>query len=747
MRASKERPTLWVMLPHLLLAAVSVHADVPGVADLPITPPAAPLSTRDWLVEPPARGARITRSEDGAQLVLDNGLIRRTIRVAPDGATVGLDDLTTGASLLRAVRPEAVVVLDGERHEVGGLTGQPNHAFLLPGWVEQMQAQEGAFHLVSVETGQPTERLAWERVRHHAAELAWPPEGVALHMTYGRTASDSTNGVTVTVHYELYDGIPAMSKWITVENRGERPVELDSFKSEILAVVEDTSRVEDRGLPYPTPSALHVETDYAMSGMTAANANRHGVHWREDPRYGTQVNYLRNTPCLLEVGPELGPAQTLEPGASFESMRAFLLVQDSTERERRGLARRRLYRTVAPWVTENPLMMHVRFADDATVRRAIDQCAEVGFEMVILTFGSGFNIEDDRPEALARWKETADYAASKGIEIGGYSLLSSRRISPVEDNCINPETGQPGAAIHGNCPALASAWGQQYLAKLRHFFDETGFRLLEHDGSYPGTLDAAARPPLQKGVEDSRWVQWRLLTDFYARCRGAGVYLNVPDYYYLAGANKCGMGYREVNWSLPRAQQVLHTRQNIFDGTWEKTPSMGWMFVPLTEYHGGGPAATIEPLDEHLDHYERMLASNLGLGVQACYRGPRLYDTERTRDAVRAWVDWYKRHRALLESDLVHGRRADGRDLDWMLHVNPGGEDRGMLVVFNPLEEPRTRTLDLDLHYTGLRGSAGVRSTHPHTGEGVETTHPLDHGRLRMTVTVPPGGMGAWILR
>ena len=76
-------------------------------------------------------------------------------------------------------------------------------------------------------------------------------------MTYGRTASDSTNGVTVTVHYELYDGIPAMSKWITVENRGERPVELDSFKSEILAVVEDTSRVEDRGLPYPTPCLLY----------------------------------------------------------------------------------------------------------------------------------------------------------------------------------------------------------------------------------------------------------------------------------------------------------------------------------------------------------------------------------------------------------------------------------------------------------------------------------------------------------
>ena len=92
-----------------------------------------------------------------------------------------------------------------------------------------------------------------------------------------------------------------------------------------------------------------------------------------------------------------------------------------------------------------------------------------------------------------------------------------------------------------------------------------------------------------------------------------GIYLNVPDHYFLSGSSKTGMGYREVNWSLPRDQQVIHTRQNIFDGTWEKTPSMGWMFVPLTEYQGGGAAATIEPLDEHLDHYERMLVSNLAL--------------------------------------------------------------------------------------------------------------------------------------
>ena len=56
-----------------------------------------------------------------------------------------------------------------------------------------------------------------------------------------------------------------------------------------------------------------------------------------------------------------------------------------------------MYRTVAPQVTENPILMHVRRAEPDAVRLAIDQCAEVGFEMVVMTFGSGFNIESEDP--------------------------------------------------------------------------------------------------------------------------------------------------------------------------------------------------------------------------------------------------------------------------------------------------------------------------------------------------------------
>ena len=290
--------------------------------------------------------------------------------------------------------------------------------------------------------------------------------------------------------------------------------------------------------------------------------------------------------------------------------------------------------------------------------------------------------------------------------------------------------------IHGNCPAITSEWGQEYLRKLYNLFDTTGFMVFENDGPYPGSVDVTERLPLQKGKNDSRWVHWRTWTDFYKHLRSRGVYMNLPDYYFLSGSNKCGMGYREVNWSLPRAQQLIHTRQNIYDGTWKKTPSMGWMFVPLTEYHGGGEAATIEPLNEHLDHYRMMMLSNLALGVQACYRGPRIYDTDETKEMVSDVVAWYKKHRAILESDVIHGRRADGRDLDWMLHVNPELKEKALLSVFNPTDQPMTKAIQVPLYYSGIRGSVTYR-----VGSGQPKTGTLDrHDRVALKVEVPAKG-------
>jgi hypothetical protein len=168
---------------------------------------------------------------------------------------------------------------------------------------------------------------------------------------------------------------------------------------------------------------------------------------------------------------------------------------------------------------------------------------------------------------------------------------------------------------------------------------------------------------------------------------------------------------------------------------------MGWMFVPLVEYQGGGAAATLEPLSEHLDAYEAHLINNFAAGVQACYRGPRLFDTEATRNVVEKWLSWFKQHRDILESDLIHVRRPDGRDIDCYLHLNATLKERGLCVVFNPLAEAAERTLTLPLYYTGLTDHVRIREE-----DGEAKAYPLDREyRARLPVKVPARGV-AWFV-
>ena len=675
-------------------------------AELDALPAAQPTpADGDWLVHDVDARASLSRAAgDGAPgLVLSNGLVRRVFRLAPDAATVAFDNLVTGASLLRAVSPEARLGLDGQAFDVGGLLGQPEFAYLRPEWLRHMEADPAAFHCTGFEHGPTVAPFIWKRKRY-SADGAWPAPGVRLTLRFS-PPDGAPAGLELAVIYELYDGIPVMCKWLELHHSGTAPVRVDTFSAEVLALVDHENCVGDQDRwSYPL---LHVESDYAFHGMGPADADV-TTCWLPDPRYTSQVNYNLTAPLLLETRPPIGPGLDLQPGQTFRSVRSVGIALDSTDRERRGLSLRRFYRTVAPWVTENPILMHVRHADDKAVRTAVDQCAEVGFEMIIMTFGSGFDAETADPDEIARIRALADYAHGRGVELGGYSLLASRAVS-AEDDVIDPASGERGHAVFGNSPCLGSDWGQQYLEKVRSFFEATRLDILEHDGSYPGDVCASTSHPGHRDLADSQWTQWQAITGLYHWCRGRGIYLNVPDWYFLNGSNKNGMGYREVNWSLPRDRQILLGRQNIYDGTWEKSPSMGWMFVPLVEYHGGGEAATLEPLAEHLDDYAAHLAQNFGSGVQACYRGPRLFDTDATKAVAAEWVAFYKKYRDILDSDVIHVRRPDARDVDCLLHVNPRLPIRGLAMVYNPLDTSVQKRLRLPLYYTGIDQVARVR--------------------------------------
>lgn len=861
------------------------------------------MAAPDWLVDPAPFKAYVRRDVAKPELVMENGLVRRTLRLSPNLATIDYSNLATGEQLLRATGPEAKVSFDGTEYAIGGLSGQPVGNFLKEEWIEGLQADPGSYQFKEWKEGQLKPRFAWKkRPEWLAKDLPWPPPGREVTLRFvppasvvrtdgkllfdedfiggmdpawktrvsdkhprssfsnegkhgeimclpdtsvyaerpwvsgtrtvevvvdagddalsnawgpglaivtpqgtpcfvirphqqcydingdpqavkfdrakpcrlratiegsevlceasqndgpfvsigriklpgtptalrvgkvgqagrgddypdakgeglirchvsrvilreaGPAAEKSSNPdlPEVDVHYAIYDGIPLIEKWLTIRNTTGKPRMVDRTVVETLKVQEGESSVEPNvGWE---PSNLYVETDYAYLAMTGKAANLRSVKMLPDKSYRTQVNYNLETPCLLEVAPEFGPCVAVPAGGEMTSIRAFELFHGASDRERRGLAQRRMYRVIAPWTQENPVMMHLISNDPAAIRKTIDQAAEVGVEMIILSFGSGMNMESRDAAYQAKYKEVADYAKSKGIAIGAYSLLASRGAATAADNCQGP-----GSRVRfGVMPCLGAKWGMEYLEQLKSFMTATGFGILEHDGSYPGDTCAATNHPGHKGLEDSQWVQHEAITGLYQWCRANGIYLNVPDWYFLSGSNKSGMGYRETNWSLPRAEQEIIERQNIHDGTWEKTPSMGWMFVPLTQYHGGGAAATIEPLSEHLDHYETRLANLFGAGVQACYRGPRIYDTDETKQVVKKWVSFYKQHREVLDADIIHLRRPDGRDWDGLLHVNPQGREKALAFVYNPLERPIRRKIRVPLEYAGLAGAAIV---------------------------------------
>ena len=733
---------------------------------------------KDWLIDGSSYQAKVTTTDK--ELCLSNGLLSRTFILSPNVATIAFDNLMNGNAELRAIRPEAVLTINGMEYPVGGLYKQPVQNFLNSDFIEDMISCDTAFTYVSHTVGETIERFPYRPKQEWLSNKnPWPAPGKRIVFTYKAAprAPEMIRNVSVKVIYELYDGAPILSKQIEVENQGKSSIVLNSFKSEILALTETAPKVHYgepheirmlaqepgtytrnyRKSPAQTDAPreyidrftqLFVVTDYAMGGDMEAMKDNPAVRWVFDhPEYeATGIRYYgQYKPARLEVCPPIGPDYEITPGMTFRSCTAFEMLRDATDDERRGLAECRFWRMMAPWTQENPIFMHVRRSDEASVKAAIDQCAAVGFEMVIMTFGSGFNIENNSPEYMEMMKRLNAYAHSKGIALGGYSLLASRG-AKTEDAAISRKTGKPATTREegsrfGKSPCLASSWGDTYFGKLRSFFTQTGMGVFENDGSYPGDPCASTQHKHHRGYLDSQWKQWEVIRDFYRWCREQGIYLNVPDWYFLNGSNKTPMGYVETNWSLPRAYQEIIERQNIYDGTWQKTPTMGFMFVPLTQYHGGGEAATIEPLCEHLEHYQIRLQNLFGAGVQACFRGPRLYDTEDTRKMVSHWVAFYKKYRRILDSDIVHLRRPDGRDWDGILHVNPDIQQKGFLAVYNPLLTDIERTIRVPLYYTGLHDKVRVKEQ-----DGKARTYTVDRDySISLKIRIPAKGFNWYI--
>ena len=721
---------LWLTL-LLFFILISPCTMAQTTAKLPMPGDAAENYRRaDWLIHPTKTKAGVYSSADKKDIILYNGLIKRTFRIAPNVACTGYQNLSGGQQILRAIKPEARIMIDGKSYDIGGLKGQRQNAYLLPACIDTLLAGKEDFMFVKENVTDIKPFINWKCTTWGMNKKQ--ATGKLLSFEYASPLL-LLKGLAVKVNYELYDGLPLIIKWISIENKMATAIKLDRVVNEILGLVEEESAVVGKPEEMKKQHGIYVETNYAFNNAMRYDISDQTTHWKIDPAYTSQVNYNFETPCLLEVYPEKAPGIELQPGEVFNSVRTHELLMDSYDRQRKGMMIKKMYSTIAPWTTQNPIFMHLVSSNDEEVRNAIDQCKATGYEAVILSFGSHLDMEDSAATNIAQWKILSDYAHTKGILLGGYSLFSSRRISD-EDDVVDPKTGKPGGAFFGNAPCFGSKWGLAYRDKIKYFFEKTGFDIWENDGPYPGDICASTSHPGHKGLDDSQWRQMEIQKGLYHWLNERGVYINAPDWYFLDGTNKIGIGYREVNFSLPREEQRILNRQNIYDGTLEKTGSMSWGFVPLTKYQGGDESAVLEPLSKHLKDYEQLMVQYYGAGVQACYRGPRLYDTEATRQMVANTISWYKKYREILNSDMVQLRRADGRDWDGFIHVNPFLKQKGLVMLYNPTKQKITRKILLPLYYTGLQASASLREK-----DGPVKKYTLNNNKeIEITATIEP---------
>lgn len=683
------------------------------------------IQEADWLISPVTNPCKlwVKKSDDGATSLfqLDNGLISRTFYVSDNIACVSYKNVSNRTEYLRAIKPEARIMLDSVWYEVGGLKGQPEHSYLLDSWYPLLEADEQAFVLEKVETGLPLERYPW-KPKYHAVPTDWPAKGLRVEMTYRSTESMAdVKDIEVRINYEIYQGIPVMTKWVEVTNKGDKLISLNRLECEVLAVNQD--QIE----------RLHIESDYSFA---LANADIRGsalmhfaetpkpyqaggstTYWDIDREYNTWATHNQaedkflNFPhhnLLLSRLP-MGPDVIVDKDTPFKSFITFELLHDSDDRERKSLGHRRMYKILAPQTTESLLAGGISSHDEEKLKNFIDQMGELGMERLDIQAWPGISHDNLDSTYIHYWRKIAGYAADKGIVMGGYELQVASRGRGKEVDCIHPETGEQGS-LFGQSVCIASEWKDTYYSKMWEFFDKTGFMTYNMDGPYHGDPCASEKHPHHRGLNDSQWEQWKTQVEVIHELQRRGMYVPIPDWYFLNGQCATGMGYREASANLTPQQQLLLGRQYIYDGTWHKMPTMGWMTLQLVGFYSNDPRVGLEPLCDHLDRYEQQLIQFLSSGCQLTIRGNRLYDTPETKRMVLNRMNWFKTYRDILTSDIIHISRPTGRDIDCIMHVNPFISHKGMVVVFNPTDKAIQRTLKLPLYYTGLKGKATVTS-------------------------------------
>lgn len=318
-------------------------------------------------------------------------------------------------SILRTALSEGFVTLDGFKYPIGGLHVNGSHSFF--NRTDTLSSLlSTSFEYIGHSSSSPKAPYHWvPGLRHSPSDVDWPPKGLTLTIQFKlmeQVKVFSHLNIIVSVNYEMYVGVPVLAKWITVQNTGNTPVSVDSV------VIEYLGTQKPYGSPHLSQSWLYVESSVPYGAS---------ISWEVDPL--ATISPGADEP-LLSCSYTIGPGVVLQSGPfgerksrilldQFDTYRVLELITDSFDPERVALSRHRMTRLLVPQTQENPIFFHGTDSTPSGFKLAINQMSEVGFEMFIYSFGSGFDMEDLSDDNIGNVTADIRYASSNGIEVGG----------------------------------------------------------------------------------------------------------------------------------------------------------------------------------------------------------------------------------------------------------------------------------------------------------------------------------------
>jgi hypothetical protein len=526
----------------------------------------------DWLINDINDKVIPTTTNDGRNLIISNGLLTREFTTTPNWGTIAYRSEHSGVSILRTIATEATITLDGHDYLIGGLKPTSSVKDYLNRSSLVIETDPSAFQFVNYSFHAPKAPFHWEPgLRFSPENTQWPPKGLHLQVDFKPPSvvqvPEHAN-VRLSLHYEMYEGAPIMSKWITVQyaNTSQTmPIVINSMIVENLPV--DKPYLPWNFDPINTPWEIGSGATASWLFVESDEPHISKLEWVSDPNSLAGAVDVTLVCHYYDKGPSVkmsdikGNKMYL---TKFESFHVIEMATDSDDRERVAMSRHRLARLLNPQTQENPIYFHSTNNTIAGFQHGIQQMLDVGFEMYIYSFGSGFNMETYDPDYIEQIRETVQYAKERGIEVGGYDLICLAR----GFNTYGVNVGDQWVAIDPNNGQLsidacfASGWYDKFHKMINNFINKTGLTMLETDGPYGGESCASTSHRHHFGVDDSIYWQNKLQVEFYLEMKKLNIFLNVPDYYYFyKGANRVGMGYSEYQYSLPRIEDITISRQ------------------------------------------------------------------------------------------------------------------------------------------------------------------------------------------